>query len=86
MKYLERAIVLLELPGGKQIDVDMPLLLSVEKIKEKLLDMLKSVEPGLFLAVTEIDLVFMGKKLENEDTLASRGIWEGSLLEIQTRR
>ena len=77
----ETAIVTMEI-NEKRFDMEIPTFMKVEKLKEKLLETLKVMFPASFLEVFQIKVIYENDMLEDNDTLASRGIWDGAILSV----
>lgn len=58
----------------------------IEELKGALNQALISSYPAQFAGSRGIDLIYQNAKLSDDETLASMGIWDGSVLEIEVRR
>ena len=67
-------------------DALLPSQMPVSKLKEGLLKLLKEREAKRFSKVTGISIFYQGELLPNDATLASQGIWDGSILVLEVRR
>ena len=84
---VERVIVTVRLPSRKkQLDLELPAFLPMSTLCTKLLETLKSMEPQTYIGTHAIELLFHGRTLQEDSTLASQGAWDGSILEIRELR
>lgn len=82
MKACETVIVTIRLkPGEQGLDMELPAFLPIQELCAKLLESFRSMNPTGFSGVAGLRLKHGTQVLENEDTLASRGLWDGSILE-----
>lgn len=68
-------------------DLDVPTNLTVDKLKDDIVEALNGYDPNLFLrtATTELFCNRLGRQLTAEETLESAGVWNGdyiTLLEV----
>lgn len=66
----------------QEIDVELPLKLSIEELSKKLVETLKAIDYGRFVSVDSINIMFKDKLLNPENTLEDYGVWDGSYLTI----
>ena len=84
---VERVIVTALLPShGKKIDLELPAFLPMSELCPKLLETLKGAAPQECIGMHEIEIWWNGRKMEEADTLAAQGAWDGSILEIRELR
>lgn len=77
----EKVIVELQLPDmDYQRDALLPSQMPISEIKVGLLRLLREREPKRFSKLGGISLSYCGKQLYDDATLASLGIWDGSIL------
>lgn len=68
-------------------DLDVPTDLTIDKLKDDMVEALNGYDPNLFLrtATTELFCNRLGRQLTAEETLESAGVWNGdyiTLLEV----
>lgn len=61
-------------------DALLPSQMPISEIKIGLLRLLKGCEPKRFSKLSGISISYYGEQLPDDVTLASRGIWDGSVL------
>lgn len=82
MKCCENVILTLRLaPSGKELDMELPAFLPVENLCDRLLETLRVLSPAGFECAA-LSLQHNGRTLEGAATLASAGLWDGSMVEI----
>jgi len=82
MKSCENVIVTLRfLPEGKCLDMELPAFLPAFELSGKILETLRVMNPAGFGSVTELRLGYKGTTLNDSDTLAAVGCWDGGILE-----
>lgn len=70
-------------PDAAAPDFELPAFLPMKELCPKLLETLRAMNPPKYAGVRGISMIWNGSLLENEDTLASQGAWDGSILEIK---
>lgn len=85
MQIPEKAIVTVQAPEwGYAADVELPVNMPLHQLRIGLLRLLREKAPRLFSRAAEICLLYNGKTLDDDrQTLASLGIWEGSILTLK---
>lgn len=83
MIKIERAVVTLRLPNSEEMDVDVPLFLPGDELCQKLLGVLQEIRSKEFIKAGQISVSIQGERLLENDTLASRGVFDGAVLEVQ---
>lgn len=79
----DRIIVTLQMEGeGLLGDYELPAGFPAKQLATQLLEILKQQFPKMFYAWNTMHLSYQGQRLQDEDTLASKGIWDGSYLTI----
>ena len=87
MRPCEEVIVTVNIPGHScSYDMELPAFMRVDELKKKLAETLRLMDMGKFASVRDIELSHAGRSLRGSETLAGRGIWDGSLIEIRTDR
>lgn len=79
MKSCDNVIVTVALPK-EQLDMELPAFLPAKELAAKLAETLRAYRPERYSAVFRLQLSSDGAPLNDTDTLASRGIWDGSIL------
>lgn len=71
----------LQLPDmDYQRDAILPSQMPISELKAGLLKLLKECEPKRFSKLRSISISYCGNQLPDDETLASQGIWDGSVL------
>lgn len=84
---VDSVIVTVSFPSsGKKLDLELPAFLPMAELCPKLLETLKSIASQEYRSIRKIEVWWNGRKLENDDTLAMQGAWDGSILEIREMR
>ena len=84
MMTVDRVIVTVNfLSSGKKLDLELPAFLPMAELCPKLLETLKGIAPQEYMRTRRIEIWWNGRKLEDQDTLATQGAWDGSILEIR---
>lgn len=65
-----------------EVDLELPLKLSIGELTKKLLVTLKAIDYERFARIDGIGLVFQGRRLDLELTLEHYGVWDGSYLTV----
>jgi hypothetical protein len=60
--------------------MEMPAFMSIENLKQKLLETIKAMDPGSFGKFSKIELSINDNSLEDESHLAGYGIWDGNII------
>ena len=79
MRACESALVTLKLPFF-DVDMELPTFLSLGELSKKILETLRLCYPSACSGTFEMRISYNGAMLAETDTLASRGIWDGSVL------
>ena len=82
---VDRIIATIALDEKRSLDMELPVFLPVGELADKILDALQNLIPAEFEAVSEIGLSSGGQELASDSTLASVGLWDGSVLGIIRR-
>ena len=82
---VERIIATVELGQGRAVDLELPAFLPVSELADKVLEALQALFPAEFDAVGQIGLTAENHELDGSSTLASVGLWDGSVLGIVRR-
>ena len=85
MLKVDKVIVTVILNKNSAIDMELPAFLPLSELTGKILESLKILAPSEFEGTADIDLVHNGTVLDSRGTLASIGIWDGSILQISRR-
>jgi len=85
MRPCENVIVTLRL-GREELDMELPTFLPIYELKGKIQETICVIYPDIWRAETTIELIHNDRMLVGEDTLASCGIWDGSILECVLKR
>ncbi len=84
MKLLERAIITVRCEKRKfQTDLELPTSVPVSLLRPKLLASLALMEPGLFSSIGTVALSANGIVLLDEDCLATKGVWDGGIIDLE---
>lgn len=84
MPSFDNVIISVDLPfGDARLDLELPAFYPVESLAPKLLETLKLMQPQYYASVHGIELLWRDQTLHSGDTLASVGIWDGSILKIK---
>ena len=83
----ERVLVSLQdRESGFQSDAELPSHMPASKLSVGLLRLLQSHEPGRYSGCTKLDIWIGDRKLSNDQTLASVGAWDGTVLAIRPHK
>ncbi len=65
-------------------DLDVPANLTVDKLKDDIVEALNGADPSLFLrtAATELFCNRLGRQLAAEETLETAGVWNGDFITL----
>ena len=66
----------------QEIDLELPLKLSIEELSKKMVDTLKAIDYRRFASIDSIKLMYNDKMLNPELTLEDYGVWDGSYLVV----
>ena len=80
--YPENVIVTLFVEGGFSADYELPAGVELKQLSGMLLEVLRQQNSKMFSDWTDIALESKGYVLSETDTLASAGIWDGSILRV----
>ena len=72
--------------GRTELDFELPVFVPARRLRAMLLETLRALAPERWLPVTELMLLDGDRPLGDEDTLASLGLWDGSILTVQAGR
>lgn len=81
MKPCENVIV--TLTGGTEgpdYDMELPAFLDIGRLREKLEETLRVMDPRLLPPGQELQLQYEGRTLADDSCLAGAGVWDGSRL------
>ena len=82
----EQAIVTMRLEGSNyEADIELPTNLAMNKLIPELKHFFEAQAPGYFNNINEISLSANGFDLGDKDTLASKGLWTGSIITIRRK-
>lgn len=79
MKSCEQVIVTLKFEY-QDIDMELPTFLPWKFLQQKILDCLIENESRQYASYSSLIALHANSPLKSTDTLASRGIWDGSIL------
>ena len=83
----DKSIITLKEPkSGFSGDFELQTDIRIEELKVSLNKALISSYPSQFAGANGIELIYQNEKIPDDDTLASKGIWDGSVLELEVRR
>lgn len=85
MLKVERIIITLIVGKHTSIDLELPAFLPISELADKILETLKILYSREFECVSDIFLTMQGQPLDEQKTLASLGVWDGSTLEVNRR-
>ena len=80
MKACQSVIVTL-LIGSKKLDMELPAFLLITDVNARILETLRALYPQAYGGCTAICLRECGTTLAGNRTLASYGIWDGTILQ-----
>jgi len=83
---ISAAIVTVKIAGAtEQDDMELPADIPVKELAPKLLMALKNVEGRLFMGVERIKIKYDAENcyLSDVETLASVGVWDGSIITVE---
>ncbi len=87
MKSYENVIVTVRLtPGGKSLDMELPSFIPIEELGQRILETLRVLNPTSYLSIEGLRFWDHGREITGTDTLASAGLWDGSILDITTHK
>ena len=87
MKPCENVIVTLTGgTGGPDYDMELPAFLDIGRLREKLEETLRGMDPRLLPPGQELQLQYEGRTLADDSCLAGAGIWDGSRLLYTIKR
>ena len=80
MKVCQSIIVTLII-GSKKLDMELPAFLPITDVSARILETLRALYPQAYGGCTAICLRECGTTLAGNRTLASYGIWDGTILQ-----
>lgn len=84
---IDKVIVTLKDPeNGFEADFELQANVKISDLKASLSSALAQNYPNKYGYISSLEIAYKGSKLSEEETLASCGIWDGSILELLTRR
>lgn len=87
MRCSEEVIVTLRFPWIEQdIDMELPCFMEMRELTEKLLETLRLMMPETFVKVKSISLKGREGILQEKETLAGMGLWDGSVITVVRNR
>lgn len=87
MPSFDNVIVTALLPFGEaQLDLELPAFYPVQDLTPKLLETLKLMQPQFYTGIQDLALIWRDQQLRGGDTLASVGVWDGSILNIKAMK
>ena len=72
--------------AASSYDMEFPAFMRIDELKKKLLETLRLMDMRKFAYLREIDLIYNGRNMRGNETLASNGVWDGSTIELSTKR
>ena len=75
--------VIVTLTGGTEgpdYDMELPAFLNIGRLREKLEETLRVMDPRLLPPGQELQLQYEGRTLADDSCLAGAGVWDGSRL------
>lgn len=82
----DQVIVTLQIEGGSSLgDYELPTGFPAKQLAFQLLGILKQQSPELFRTWNTLHMSYHGQRLQEGDTLESKGIWDGSYLTISQK-
>lgn len=85
MQACENVIVTVVLPG-EQLDMELPAFLPAAELCRKLAETLRAYRPELYGSVFQLTLRSGQRFLKENETLASLGIWDGSIIHCELQK
>ena len=83
MRCSEEVIVTLRFPWIEQdIDMELPSFMEMKELTGKLLETLRLMMPETFVKVKSISLKGRAGILQENETLAGMGLWDGSVITV----
>ena len=80
MQTIENVIVTLWI-SGKSVDMELPTFLPIQELRVKVRDTMRALSPGKYDSAQSVTLKYKSVTLGDEETLASCGVWDGSIIE-----
>ncbi len=68
---------------GEELDMELPAFLPAGELSRRLLETLRGYRPGRYEGAEGLSLVWRGRRLGEDDSLASVGIWDGSRIKAE---
>jgi hypothetical protein len=78
-------VTVMDETGTFEADLEIPSHISLDKWKDKILDILKILGGNQFLGWSGCEMIFKGRALSDNETLAQAGAFEGSRLIVVRR-
>ena len=75
-------ITVKEFSGYEIGDFELPIKMPVEDLSKKLVDVLKAIDSERYKGISDIKIRYNNRILQNNQTLYSQGIWDGSIITI----
>ncbi len=79
-------VTLKEATTGLDADFELQANVRILDLKDSLCKALVKQYPDKFGYMESLEISYLGNALCDDETLASRGIWDGSVLELSLRR
>ena len=76
-----RSIIVTLIIGSKKLDMELPAFLPITDVNARILETLRALYPQAYGGCTAICLRECGTTLAGNRTLASYGIWDGTVLQ-----
>ena len=84
MIQVNRVIVTVREPIRQtELDLEMPAFVPICRLRGELLEALHTLRPQQWLSVSAIELLDGERVLADGETLASLGLWDGSILTVR---
>ena len=75
-------ITVKEFSGYEIGDFELPIKMPVEDLSKKFVDVLKAIDSVRYEGISDIKIRYNNRILQNNQTLYSQGIWDGSIITI----
>ena len=79
-------VTIVDAAGHFELDLEIPSEMPIAMFKEKLLEILKIMDRRRFMDWNHFVLYFQGVALNDQDTLAKAGAFDGSRLTVERMR
>lgn len=81
MKPCEEIIVTIKIVDkGRDIDMELPTFMPWQELNFKILECLQDSMPEEYGSYCKLNAMYKGILLNDDETLASMGIWDGSII------